>query len=71
MSRVVTGCAGEFCDQCSHGAHHKLLSLELDGTSVNSSSTKIIEAQPANVDWEVVYGSMEIRSEGGELITCT
>jgi len=38
-------------------------SLELDGTSVNSSSTKIIEAQPANVDWEVVYGSMEIRSE--------
>ena len=69
MSRVGTGCAGECCDQCSHGAHHKLLSLELDGTSVNSSSTKIIEAQAANVDWEVVYGSMEIRSEGEELIT--
>ena len=69
MSRVGTGCAGECCDQCSHGAHHKLLSLGLDGTSVNSSSTKIIEAQPANVDWEVVYGSMEIRSEGEELIT--
>ena len=41
-----------------------ICSLEKDGYKVNSSSVQLIEAMPATVDWQDVYGSMEVRSEG-------
>ena len=43
-------------------------SLEKGGYRVNSSSVQLIEAMPASVDWEDVYGSMEVRSEGNGII---
>ena len=41
-----------------------ICSLEKDGNKVNSSAVQLIEAMPATVDWQDVYGSMEVRSEG-------
>jgi len=49
-----------------------ICSLEKDGYMVNSSSVQLIEAMPATVDWQDVYGSMEVRSEEpAPKITCT
>ena len=39
-------------------------SLENYYYKVNSGSVQLIEAMPATVDWQDVYGSIEVRSEG-------